>query len=120
MAPSPPDLPSFPSVQALTDPRLRNNALQAYFESVVLLFLPALALSLLFFSSTSYTEAITKKKYSVAYSAYQERVGMFLPFKAFITDWVGGKNTNIERTDKLIWGEFYEVGISKNTSVKTE
>ncbi|KAL9714191.1 hypothetical protein Ac2012v2_002500 [Leucoagaricus gongylophorus] len=117
LAPSPPDLPSFPSVQALTDPRLRNNALRAYFESVVLLFLPALALSLLFFSSTSYTEAITKKKYSVAYSAYQERVGMFLPFKAFITDWVGGKNTNIEKTDKLIWGEFYEVGIS---SVKTE
>ena len=45
---------------------------------------------------------------------------MFLPFKALITDWVGGKNTNIEKTDKLIWGEFYEVGTSKNTIVKTE
>jgi len=100
-------------MKALVDP-LKLNALCVYFGSVVLLFLPALALSLLFFFSTKFTETITKKKYPVAYSAYQERVGMFLPFKALSTERAEGKDK--ERTDKLIWGEFYE----DKTSAKTK
>jgi len=99
-------------MKVLADPLLQLNALCVYFGSIVLLFLPALALSLLFFCSTKFTEAITKKKYPVAYSAYQERVGMFLPFKALFTERAGGKDK--ERMDKLIWGEFfYGDGTSK-------
>jgi len=99
-------------MKVLADPLLQLNALCVYFGSIVLLFLPALALSLLFFCSTKFTEAITKKKYPVAYSAYQERVGMFLPFKALFTERAGGKDK--ERLDKLIWGEFfYGDGTSK-------
>jgi len=100
-------------MKVLADPLLQLDALCVYFGSVVLLFLPALALSLLFFFSTKYTEAITKKKYPVAYSAYQERVGMFLPFKALSTERAGGKDK--ERIDKLVWGEFYGDGTSEKT-----
>jgi len=105
MAPSPPDLPSFPSIAILSNPDLRKAALEAFFKKAGLLLLPALALSVLFFSSGPYTEAITKKKYPTAYAAYQKRVGMFLPFKAMITELAGGKDK--EQTDKLVWGEFY-------------
>ncbi|KAJ3901790.1 hypothetical protein F5879DRAFT_966909 [Lentinula edodes] len=42
-------------------------------------YLPALALSLLFLSSTAYTEAISASKYPLPYSAYQSRVPMFGP-----------------------------------------
>ncbi|KAJ3858644.1 DUF1295-domain-containing protein [Lentinula novae-zelandiae] len=42
-------------------------------------FLPSLALSLLFLSSTFYTESISASKYPLPYSAYQSRVPMFGP-----------------------------------------
>ncbi|KAG0697375.1 hypothetical protein DFH29DRAFT_156937 [Suillus ampliporus] len=42
-------------------------------------FLPCLVLCSLFFSSTIFSESISKAKYPVAYAAYQERVAMFLP-----------------------------------------
>lgn len=108
---SAPNLPSIPSIQVLLNPGLRNDALLGYFKQSALLLLPALALSALFFSSTKYTEAITKKKYPIAYSAYQKRVGMFLPLKAVFTELAGGQEK--EQTDKLIWGEFYGEGTSK-------
>jgi hypothetical protein len=110
LAPSPPDLPSFPSIEVLANPEIRNATLLAYFKQTVLLLLPAVALSILFVSSTNFTEAITKKKYPVPYAAYQKRVGMFLPFKAIFTELAGGKDK--EKTDKQIWGEFY--GTSKS------
>ncbi|KAF5359288.1 hypothetical protein D9756_003325 [Leucocoprinus leucothites] len=113
LASSPPDLPSFPSFRVLADPNTRNEALLAYLKPTTLLLLPALALSLLFYSSTRYTEAITRKKYPAAYSAYQKRVGMFSPTKAIITELFGGKEK--EKTDKLVWGEFYGDGTSKPT-----
>ncbi|KAF5392196.1 hypothetical protein D9757_001522 [Collybiopsis confluens] len=40
-------------------------------------FAPSIALTILFLSSTAYTEDITRSKYSVAYGAYQKRVSMF-------------------------------------------
>lgn len=40
---------------------------------------PALVLCTLFFSSTLFTEMISKGKYPTAYAAYQRRVGMFIP-----------------------------------------
>lgn len=105
MAPSPPDLIPPPSLTVLSNPNLRQVALEEFLKNAGLLLLPALALSALFFSSTKYTEAITKKKYSTAYDAYQKRVGMFLPFKAIVTELAG--NRSKEETDKLVWGEFY-------------
>lgn len=41
--------------------------------------LPSLILCTLFFSSTKFTESISLSKYPVAYKAYQQRVGMFVP-----------------------------------------
>lgn len=64
---------------------------------------PALCLSLLFFSSTLYTESISMGKYP-AYKAYQERVGMFggslTPFKGLWLMWTGRK----AQIDALLWG----------------
>ncbi|KZT06025.1 DUF1295-domain-containing protein [Laetiporus sulphureus 93-53] len=40
---------------------------------------PALVLCILFFSSTRFTESISLSKYPEAYSAYRERVAMFVP-----------------------------------------
>jgi hypothetical protein len=106
---SPPNLPSFPSLQILADSKLRIPALAAFFQHAGFVLLPALALSTLFFSSTLYTEAITRKKYQAAYAAYQKRVGMFLPVKAVITALFADNDT-----DRLIWGEFYNSKTSKS------
>ncbi|KDQ19277.1 hypothetical protein BOTBODRAFT_27857 [Botryobasidium botryosum FD-172 SS1] len=65
---------------------------------------PAIALSLLFVSSTAFTEAITLSKYPVEYAAYQERVGMFLPF---VTGLKGAWLAYTGRKDKveaMVWG----------------
>ncbi|KAF7330367.1 hypothetical protein MVEN_02475000 [Mycena venus] len=65
---------------------------------------PALALSVLFFSSTLYTEAITASKYP-GYAAYQARVGMFSPFVTVMKGlWlaVAGGRVEIERA---VWGK---------------
>ncbi|KXN91688.1 hypothetical protein AN958_12540 [Leucoagaricus sp. SymC.cos] len=113
LSPSPPELPSFPTLQVLVNSQLRNEALLAYFRQTGLLLLPALALSTLFFSSTNYTETITKKKYLTAYAAYQRRVGMFIPLKTMFTELAEGKDK--EQTDKIIWGEFYGNGTSKSS-----
>ncbi|KAI0073665.1 DUF1295-domain-containing protein [Panus rudis PR-1116 ss-1] len=41
---------------------------------------PALVLCTLFFSSTLFTESISRSKYPEGYAAYQQRVAMFVPF----------------------------------------
>jgi hypothetical protein len=65
--------------------------------------LPAIALSVLFFSSTLYTEAITQSKYD-AYKAYKERVGMF----GFIGTWEKGILLTLKgrraEVEAAIWG----------------
>jgi len=64
---------------------------------------PALCLSLLFFSSTRYTESISTGKYP-AYKVYRERVGMFgglmTLLKALWLTWKGRK----AEVDTLLWG----------------
>ncbi|KAH8831291.1 hypothetical protein DL96DRAFT_1587175 [Flagelloscypha sp. PMI_526] len=73
--------------------------------------LPAFALSMLFFSSTAYTEAITLKKYPKAYKAYQDRVGMFV--------WSHSRGTMIklegreEEVNELVWGDSEKVVVKK-------
>ncbi|KAG6862015.1 hypothetical protein C0995_008202 [Termitomyces sp. Mi166 len=66
---------------------------------------PALALSLLFFSSTLFTESISAGKYPKEYKAYQERVGMFSPLgtweKGLMLAWRGRK----KEVDGIVWGE---------------
>jgi hypothetical protein len=64
---------------------------------------PGVCLSMLFMGSTAFTEGITKRKYSVAYGAYQKRVGMFLPIGTVLSGLylqVTGEKAAIE---KLIW-----------------
>lgn len=69
--------------------------------------LPPFALSLLFMSSTAYTEAITLKKYPKAYGAYCQRVGMFSwsLAKPLICK-LGGKDKEIA---DLVWGDSRKV-----------
>ncbi|KAJ3990176.1 hypothetical protein F5890DRAFT_1569928 [Lentinula detonsa] len=56
-------------------------------------FFPAIALSILFVSSTAYTEAISSSKYPIPYSAYQKRVAMF----DLASKW--------KKVEALVWGE---------------
>ncbi|PPQ89333.1 hypothetical protein CVT25_003170 [Psilocybe cyanescens] len=59
------------------------NKLRTILLPLLWYFMPAIALSILFFSSTLYTEQITSSKYE-AYTAYQRRVGMFKPFDTLL------------------------------------
>ncbi|KAK7044212.1 hypothetical protein VNI00_007933 [Paramarasmius palmivorus] len=75
--------------------------------SIFLLLLPATCYSILFFSSTPYTESITTKKYP-GYKDYQRRVGMFSPFGTIeksiwlsITEGSTGKKAIEDR----VWGD---------------
>lgn len=67
-------------------------------------FLPCLVLCSLFFASTIFTESISKAKYPVAYSAYQERVAMFLPLLTPVWGvllYIQGRKGNV---DSLVYG----------------
>ncbi|KAF7327578.1 hypothetical protein MKEN_00336800 [Mycena kentingensis (nom. inval.)] len=71
---------------------------------LVLPFLPSIALSALFFSSTLYTEAITASKYP-AYKEYRTRVGMFSPIDTVLKGLlltVLGKKAAVE---SVVWGQ---------------
>jgi len=63
--------------------------------------------SILFFSSTPYTESITIKKYPKAYAAYQKRVGIFSPIGTFEKKlWlslVSGEK-ELKEVDQLVYG----------------
>ncbi|KAG7089812.1 hypothetical protein E1B28_011461 [Marasmius oreades] len=91
IAPVPPFLPhhTFPQIWAfLTNPLARdliksNPSLFKVFLAPFSPLLPAVSYSLLFLSSTPYTENISLSKYPVAYAAYKERVGMFSPLVTF-------------------------------------
>ncbi|KAF9266579.1 DUF1295-domain-containing protein [Marasmius fiardii PR-910] len=65
-----------------SDPWLFLKQTKFFWEACYPL-IPGICYSLLFFSSTPYTESITIKKYPVAYAAYQRRVGMFSPLATF-------------------------------------
>ncbi|KAF8512239.1 DUF1295-domain-containing protein [Gautieria morchelliformis] len=64
---------------------------------------PALALSVLFISSTIFTESISAAKYP-EYSAYQSRVGMFWPANTVLKGaWltIMGRKDDV---DRMVWG----------------
>ncbi|KAF8633093.1 hypothetical protein AX15_001510 [Amanita polypyramis BW_CC] len=73
----------------------------------IMYILPAASLSLLFYSSTLFTESISKSKYPEAYAAYQKRVAMFDPWKTLRKGIVHRFfKTEVERKkiDNLVWG----------------
>ncbi|KAF9000632.1 hypothetical protein BDQ17DRAFT_1359261 [Cyathus striatus] len=121
VAPYDPNLPAiseFPPQRviliSLADPELRRKLLNVFYDLIapeVIYLLPGFCLSLLFFSSTKYTEDITKSKYPVAYDAYQRRVGMFGPL-AYIEKGIilrlWEKAETRERIERLVWGKFDE------------
>ncbi|KAJ4480055.1 DUF1295-domain-containing protein [Lentinula aciculospora] len=57
--------------------RTAYSSLPSFASHELTHFLPAIALSVLFVSSTAFTEAISTSKYPIPYSAYQKRVAMF-------------------------------------------
>ncbi|KAI3613697.1 integral membrane protein [Moniliophthora roreri] len=73
---------------------------------IFLLLLPAACYSILFFSSTPYTESITTKKYA-AYKDYQCRVGMFSPIQTFekaIWLWITQGSDGKKAVEAKVWG----------------
>lgn len=83
-------------------------SLHASFWPSIEHILPAISLSILFYSSTIFTEAISLSKYPVAYKAYQRRVGMFTPgltlAKGLWVQFVNGELAK-ERVERLVWGD---------------
>ncbi|KAI0048941.1 DUF1295-domain-containing protein [Auriscalpium vulgare] len=70
--------------------------------------LPALALNVLFLSSTLFTEGISLEKYPVGYRAYRRQVGMFVPWGR-----VGMRVLGVGREDDadLVWGRGREEAV---------
>lgn len=118
MAPAPPNLPlqsELPPLKtilvALASPDLHKplvDSLKASLLPAVFYLIPGIALSALFFSSTIYTESITKSKYTTAYDAYQRRVAMFSPAKT-IQKWLKLKYLSSPKdqdsVQQLVWGD---------------
>ncbi|CAA7266901.1 unnamed protein product [Cyclocybe aegerita] len=105
------DLPTLPTLlRALASPSQHPALLLSVKQTLApaVHLLPALALSLLFISSTTYTEAISKSKYRSTYGAYQRRVGMFSPHQTLgkwvwmRLWWAGEDRKGIE---EVVWGD---------------
>lgn len=66
--------------------------------------IPPLALCMLFFSSTIFTESISESKYPVMYKAYKSRVAMFVPFLTPVWGWLLQLQGKKEYIDTLVYG----------------
>jgi len=66
---------------------------------------PALVLCLLFFSSTGFTESISLSKYPEAYSAYRQRVAMFVPFLTPVWGFLLQLRGKKEHVDEMLFGQ---------------
>ena len=67
--------------------------------------IPPLALCMLFFSSTIFTESISENKYPTAYRAYKKRVAMFVPFLTPVWGWILHLQGKKEYCDRLVFGD---------------
>lgn len=67
--------------------------------------LPSLVLCALFFSSTMFTESISLSKYPVAYGAYQQRVGMFLPLHTPMLGALLSLEGKRQEVDEIVFGQ---------------
>lgn len=102
LSPSPPNwLYELPPLRTITSSNLNTTLLTCLGH-----LLPALALSVLFISSTQFTESISGPKYP-AFKAYQKRVGMFTASMTFIKalkiKLIDGENEEKE-VERLVWG----------------
>jgi len=67
--------------------------------------LPSLVLCALFLASTVFTESISLSKYPVAYKAYQQRVGMFIPICAVMRGAVLSAQGKRQAVDEVVYGQ---------------
>ncbi|KIJ66820.1 hypothetical protein HYDPIDRAFT_85909 [Hydnomerulius pinastri MD-312] len=67
--------------------------------------LPCLVLCSLFFSSTKFSESISLSKYPAAYKAYQQRVGMFVPFLTPVWGALLSLQGRKSEVDELVYGK---------------
>ncbi|KAH0833170.1 hypothetical protein J3R83DRAFT_12197 [Lanmaoa asiatica] len=67
--------------------------------------LPSLVLCTLFFSSTKFTESISLSKYPVAYKAYQQRVGMFVPSSTLLWGSLLSAQGKRQEVDEIVYGQ---------------
>lgn len=65
---------------------------------------PALVLCTLFFSSTLFTESISRSKYPKGYRAYQQRVAMFVPFLTPVWGLLLQLQGKKEQVDAMLFG----------------
>jgi hypothetical protein len=107
---------ALPSAPALVPP-YKNTLADALYTLVPVS--PSLALCLLFFSSTRFTESISASKYPRGYAAYRSRVAMFVPFLTpvwgALLSLTGGKR----EVEELVWGSGAREAEAKDR-VKTE
>lgn len=80
----------------------------------IALIIPPLALCLLFYASTSFTESISEDKYPKAYRAYKKRVAKFVPFLTPVKGWLLHLQGKKEYCDRLL----FEDVISKDEVAK--
>ncbi|KAJ7598978.1 hypothetical protein C8J56DRAFT_815284 [Mycena floridula] len=66
--------------------------------------LPAISLSALFYSSTLFTEGITRSKYPDAYALYRSRVGMFSWFQTVQKALLLRVQGRLAEVEQAIWG----------------
>jgi steroid 5-alpha reductase family enzyme len=92
---------ALPSAPALVPPH--KNTLADALRTLVPLS-PALALCLLFLSSTRFTESISARKYPRGYAAYRSRVAMFVPFWTPIRGALLGLTGKKREVEELVWG----------------
>ncbi|KAF8558108.1 DUF1295-domain-containing protein [Imleria badia] len=67
--------------------------------------IPSLVLCTLFFSSTKFTESISLSKYPVAYKAYQQRVGMFVPACTLVSGAMLNAQGKRAAVDEIVYGQ---------------
>lgn len=88
----------FPILGASHLPRTPQALVEGFWP-----LLPALSLSLLFLSSTMFTETISGKKYP-EYRAYQDRVGMFWPLGTYYKGLVLASKGTKGEIERRVWG----------------
>lgn len=89
-------------IPILSSPRL--PALHVNAVTPLYPLIPGLVLCTLFFSSTIFTESISKSKYPITYAAYQSRVAMFVPILTPVWGLLLQLRGKKEETDAIVYG----------------
>lgn len=81
---------------------------------------PSLALCLLFFSSTLFTESISGSKYPQGYAAYRARVAMFVPVLTPVWGALLSLTGQKAAVEELVWGKGAREAEVGDKKTKTE